>query len=153
MVSDFIEERNGYLALTQEEFDRAKSTNPNARMYARQLFEYGESREGYWTSEHFVKQIERAAKIVEIKYPKSDGWRVAWVFDHSSCHAAMPDDALDVGKMNVKPGGKQRVMTDGWWGGKVQKTRGVPKGMKLVLEERGVDTYKMNADKMREVFG
>ena len=30
------------------------------------------------------------------------------------CHAAMPGDGLDVSKMNVKPGGKQRVMRDGW---------------------------------------
>ena len=41
-----------------------------------------------------------------------------WVFDHSSCHAAMADDALDVSKMNVKPGGKQRVMRDTTWNGK-----------------------------------
>ena len=35
-----------------------------------------------------------------------------WVFDHSSCHAAMADDAVEVSKMNVKPGGKQRIMHD-----------------------------------------
>ena len=29
---------------------------------------------------------------------------------HSSCHAAMADDALDANKMNVNPGGKQRKM-------------------------------------------
>jgi len=49
--------------------------------------------------------------IAEIKYPKEDGWRHVWVFDHSSCHATMADDALDVNKMNVNPGGK-RVMRD-----------------------------------------
>ena len=46
--------------------------------------------------------------MAEIKHPKQDGWHHVWVFYHSSCHAAMIDDALDVGKMNVKPGGKQR---------------------------------------------
>lgn len=58
--------------------------------------------------------------------------------------------------MNVKLGGKQRVMRDGWWGGKVQKmvtSSGVPKGLRMVLEERGVDTRGMNADKLREVLG
>ena len=30
---------------------------------------------------------------------------------------------------------------------------GIPKGMKLVLEERGIDTSGMNARKMREVLG
>ena len=34
------------------------------------------------------------------------------VFDHISCHATMTDDALEVGKMNVKPGGKLRIMYD-----------------------------------------
>ena len=38
-----------------------------------------------------------------------------------SCYAAMPNDALDVSKMNVNPEGKQRVMQDGLWDGKVQK--------------------------------
>ena len=45
--------------------------------------------------------------------------------------------------MNVKPGGKQRVMRDGLWDGKSQKmmtSSGVPKGLRVVLEERGVNT-------------
>ena len=28
-----------------------------------------------------------------------------WIFDHSSCHAAMLDDALDVSKININPRG------------------------------------------------
>ena len=60
-----------------------------------------------------MNQIKMAVKIAETKYPKCDNWRHVWIFDHSSCHAAMPDDALDVSKMNVNPGGKQRVMRDG----------------------------------------
>ena len=36
-----------------------------------------------------------------------------WVFDHSSYHAAMGDDALEVAHMNVKlVGGKLRIMRD-----------------------------------------
>ena len=27
-------------------------------------------------------------------------------------HAAMPDDAVDISKINANPGGKQRAMTD-----------------------------------------
>ena len=78
------------------------------------------------------------------------------MFDPSSCHAAMPEDALDVNRMNVNPGGKQRVMRDGWWGGKPQKRNynlGIPKGMRVVLEERGVNTHTMTAEKMREILG
>ena len=57
--------------------------------------------------------------------------------------------------MNVGPGGKQRVMRDGFWDGKPfpMNRNGVPKGLKAVLEERGVSTQHMNADKMREILG
>ena len=54
-----------------------------------------------------MAQLKEAVKIAEVKCPKEEGWRVVWIFDHSSCHAAMPVDALDVTKMNVNPGGKQ----------------------------------------------
>ena len=78
-----------------------------------------------------------------------------WIFDHSSCHAAMADDSFDVNKMNINPGGKQRVMRDGFWDGKVQKMNYaivIPKGLWVVLEERGIDTSGMNGDTMREVL-
>ena len=58
--------------------------------------------------------------------------------------------------MNVNPGGKQRVMRDGWWGGKPQSMNfslGIPKGMRRVLEERGVDTRSMKAEDMRAALG
>ena len=75
-------------------------------------------------------------------------------FDHSSCHGAMADNALDVNHMNVKPGGK-RVMRDGWWGGKPQAMNfatGIPKGLSIVLQERGVNTSTLNGDQMREIL-
>ena len=115
MVSDFVDERCSYLALTDEEFSRARVTHPGIRQQARQFLEYGESREGYWTSEKFMRQIDIAVGIAEVKYPKEDGWRHYWVFDQSSCHKAMADDALDASRMNVNPGGKQPLMRDTVW--------------------------------------
>ena len=103
---------------------------------ARQQLEYGENAEGYWTNEKFMKQMELAIKIPELRYPKSDGYRHFWVFDHSSCHAAKSEDSLDVSRMNVMPGGKQPKMRE--WNGELQKmffNIGIPKGMKQVLEE------------------
>ena len=159
MVSDFIDEHNGFLALTDVEYKTAKASDPNIRKYAREFLEYGESKEGYWTRDKFIAQMQRAVKIAEIKYPKEDGWRHVWVFDHSSCHAAMANDALDVNKMNVKPGGQQRIMRDTTWNGKVWKMyfedkdgKKVAKGMKMVLEERGVSTVGKNGDWMRETL-
>ena len=62
MVSDFIDERNGYLQLTEEEYEHAKEKDPMIRKHARQLLEYREAREGYWTSEKFMTQLKEAAK-------------------------------------------------------------------------------------------
>ena len=44
--------------------------------------------------------MEQAVAIADIKYPKTEGWCVVWVFDQStcSCHKAIAADALDVTK-------------------------------------------------------
>ena len=47
MVSDqSISERDGYLALTEEEYQKANRVDSTIRMYARQQMEYGEAKEG-----------------------------------------------------------------------------------------------------------
>ena len=51
MMSDFIDEKCGYLSLTQEEYEEAKKNDPTIRKYACQQLEYGEAKEGYWTSD------------------------------------------------------------------------------------------------------
>jgi len=82
MVSDFICEKCGYLRLTEKEYEAAKIKYPELKKKcARSYLEYG-----YWTSEKFMNQIKEAAIIAEFKYPKEKGYRIAWVFDHSSCH-------------------------------------------------------------------
>ena len=146
MVSDLIDERND---LSDEEYEHVKQKDPLIKKYTHPLLEYGEGNDGYWTLQRFVDQLKEASKIAEAKYPKEEGWRIVWVFDHSSCHAGMPDDVLDV---NKNPGGAQR---DGWWAGKPQKMNfsiGVPKGMCTVLEERGINTRVMNAYQLRGPF-
>ena len=80
MVSDFVDKRNGYLQLTNEEFERAQSADPTIKQRARVLLEYGESRDGYWTRDKFISQMEHTAKIAEAKYPKHDGWKHVWIF-------------------------------------------------------------------------
>lgn len=118
-------------------------------------FEYGEAKEGYWTRDKIVEQIKKAVEVAEVKFPPEQGWTHMWIFDHSSRHGAMAEDALDVNQMNVKPGGKLQVMRDGFWNGKPQAMNyalGVPKGLHVVLEERGVDTRHMKADEMKSVL-
>ena len=65
MISDFIDEHDGFLALNDE---GEKSVNGDIRKYARGFLEYGESKEGYWTRDKLVKQMKRAIEIAEIKY-------------------------------------------------------------------------------------
>jgi len=50
-----------------------------------------------------ICHLKETSKIAEAKSPKEEGQRIVWVFDHSSCHAAMPDETLDVSKMKVNP--------------------------------------------------
>ena len=40
MVSDFITEKDGYLWLTEDQYEEAKRKNPLIRMSAHQLLEY-----------------------------------------------------------------------------------------------------------------
>ena len=45
-------------------------------MYARQLLEYGESKEGYWTADKFINQINSAIKLLNLNIlkVKGGGW-------------------------------------------------------------------------------
>ena len=54
MVSDFIDEHNGYLCLTNEEFKQAKQTNADMVQEAKVVFEYGVGKDGYWTGDRFM---------------------------------------------------------------------------------------------------
>ena len=102
-----------------------------------------------------MAQIECAATIAEIKYPRDKGYRLVWFFDHSSCHRAYADDALNANRMNAKPRGKQPIMRDtiNPFTGNIQRlvfSIGVPKGLIQVLKERGIDTRNRKVDNMRK---
>ena len=155
MISDFVIEHDGLLSLSDSELEIARHDNITINQEGRQILHYGAASEGYWTSEKFLAQVQSAIAIAEFKYPK-DSNTLVWLFDQSSCHCAYNDDALNVKRMNVKPGGAQPKMRDTCWNGKTQKMvlpDGRPKGMKLVLEERGADTTKMKAADMAVVLG
>ena len=151
MVSDFVDEFNGLLRLTMEEFERGKLEYPDLKQTARVLLKYGAEGKGYWNSDKFIVQVEHVIKIVKVKYPR-ELYDVIWLFDHSSGHTAFADDALNVNRMNVRSGGAQPKMRDTMWMGRVQKMvlpDGTPKGMKKVLIERGINVTKMIAEQMR----
>ena len=110
MVSDFIDEHNGYLQLTDEEYEEARTSHLNLWKEARFLLKYADT-QGYWNSEKFMRQVGQAATIAEIKYPK-ETHNIVFLFDESSGHTAYDDDSLQVSRMNVNPGGSQPAMRD-----------------------------------------
>ena len=117
MVSDFVTEYNGLLELTNEELRHESDSNPSIRKYAREILKFGSGNESYWNSEKFLKQMERAVAIADVKYP-SDRFSKVWIFDQSSGHCAFRDDALNVNRMNVNPVGAQPKMRDMVWDGR-----------------------------------
>lgn len=106
MISDFIEEYNGYLCFDDTEYETAKCTNPNVKKEAHFLLKYGTDNEGYQDSNKFMQQVKEAVAIAEFKYP-SENYNLLFLFDQSSGHTAYDDDALIASRMNVKPGGCQ----------------------------------------------
>ena len=85
-----------------------------------------------------MDNVKDAVQVAEHVYPSSSH-TIMWVFDQSSCHRVYADDAFNVRRMNVRPGGTQPVMRDTMWERRVQRMvmeDGMLKGMKMVLEER-----------------
>ena len=153
MVSDFIEQYGGFLQLDEQEHALAKMHDSNFPKTARAFLEYGGQREGYWTSDKFIGNVEDAAAIANFKYP-SDKYTITWLFDQSSCHRAYADDALNVANMNKGPGGAQPCMRDTVWGGRVQKLvgdDGIPKGMQKILEGRGFNSTVLRKIKVADM--
>ena len=153
MVSDFVEEFGGYLALTPEELEGAKAHHPTIKRQARALLEYGAERDGYWTGERFMNQLHLACDIADVKYP-NDKYTLIWLFDQSSCHKKFNDDALVASKILVKDGGPRRVR-DTVWAREPQSMvneDGTAKGLRTILRERGINTERMLAPDMRTVL-
>ena len=111
MVSDFVEEHGGFLRMSPEELTLARASNPDFPDEAREMLGYGAEREGYWTGERFMAQIEKATLIAEYKYTPAMH-ALVWLFDQSSCHRAYAPDALNSRCTNVRPGRAQPAMRD-----------------------------------------
>ena len=135
MVSDFIDEVAGYL----------RDGNNQARL----MLEI--QKDGYFNNNLLLPQVEKAVDIFEKIHPNTNG---IFLFDNAPSHHKVASDALNVQKMNVRPGGKQPLMRDTVWEGSVQTLvgeNGVAKGMKAILQERGVNTKGMKAKDTREL--
>ena len=122
LVSEFLTEINGRLQIPLDEVEKYPSVPKEARCYLKP----GKNREGYWTSEHLLQQIEqKAIPIFEALYPNCIA---VFAFDNSSNHAAFSQDALVASRMNLGPGGKQPKMQRTFFGPNNQ-----PQDMVIIL--------------------
>ena len=60
MVSEFIEEKDGYLARSNEQY--VTNSVQDIEKSALAILEIGEHREGYWNSDRFMEQVVKALK-------------------------------------------------------------------------------------------
>jgi hypothetical protein len=137
MVSDFLCPCHG----------RLSTQSGSGLSFVTELLHVGKAQEGYWTSEHVIKQVTQ--KVLPAFTSLHPGCTAVFTFDQSTNHAAFAADALRTSTMNLNPGGKQPRLRDGWHGDPRtaqamafpddhpdQSVRGHPKGIKTVLIER-----------------
>ena len=73
------------------------------------LFEYGANKEGYWTGNHMILQLEDCIDCLKTIYGNS--YDFIFLFDHSSGHAKKRANGLDATKMNKGFGGQLQRRT------------------------------------------
>jgi len=104
-----------------------------------QLRNFG--KDGYWTCDNMIAQMEDLTiPLFERRYP---GHQAVFFFDNATNHAAYAEDALRTENLNLGPGGEQPPLRLGFNPStqqpqSMQDSQGVPKGMKKILEERGL---------------
>jgi len=101
----------------------------------------------WWTGDLLLEQLkEKAIPAFETAYPGCQG---LWAFDNAKIHQKYAPDALQVGNMNLTPGGKNTLpMRDGYYihpdnphilrRQSMMLPDGRLKGLKIVLQERGL---------------
>ncbi|KIJ24834.1 hypothetical protein M422DRAFT_274299 [Sphaerobolus stellatus SS14] len=136
-----------------------ESTDGSVKCEACKIIYPGSGGDPYWDKNQLLAQVKNAA--IPVFEEANPGKQALFIFDQSSAHAALPDNALRAFEMNKSNGGAQRTQrdtvipmtnkypeyrmkpqsmttlnTDGKW---------VPKGLQQVLEERGFNVTHMRA--------
>ncbi|KAF4648088.1 hypothetical protein FOL46_003355, partial [Perkinsus olseni] len=104
MTSDFLSEVFGFVKFSDQD-----SHSPGKRVGS--LLDV--SRDGYYNSDRCLEDFDECSKAVTgLSHGKL---HCVFLTDRSPIHCKFAEDALNVRKMNVKPGGKQPKMRDGWF--------------------------------------
>lgn len=146
-VSDFINSETGRLVLK----DKDGNITHDAQTI---IYPGANSKDEWWDTKQLLVQMQKAIDIFNKAHP---GKQALFIFDQSSAHASLPDDALKAFEMNKSDGGKQRVQRDTiilesnptpeYRGQKQAMTlpNGEQKGLKRTLEERGFNVHGLRA--------
>jgi len=142
-VSNFLADVCGRLTLVDDD----ATTNDECAKEACEIMKLGKNYNGWWTTEDLTKHIvEKAVPIFEHRFPNA---QALFAFDNATSHVAFTADTLWAKQMNLGRGGKQPQMRPTTYGnGIVQEMcfppahppllYGEPKGLKIVLKERGL---------------
>jgi hypothetical protein len=147
-VSSFITPETGQLV--------ARDKDGVVTMNARKIIYPGGGKSGdpWWDAKQLIAQMGPSIDIFEKAHPNKVG---LFIFDQSSAHASLPQDAIRPFDMNKSDGGKQpfaggtiipQSNPDVSKRGLVQKMTlpdGTQKGLKATLEERGFDVSNLRA--------
>jgi hypothetical protein len=158
----WITETIGWLALNSEQIAEQAQKNEDDRlksMEAHKIIYPGKNHDAWWDLKQLRDQTKITADIFEYTHPGKVG---IWIFDCLSAYEGLAPNALNVNNMNVNPGGSSAKLmrstiiplnnppskpgqpdTRGMPQDMVYpvnhsepKLRGLPKGLKAVLEER-----------------
>jgi hypothetical protein len=104
-----------------------------------------------------LKLVEKIIPVFEELHGPE--YQALIMVDNSQGHSAYSTDALLVSRMNMRPGGKQARMRDGWFMRGNEKIiqpmifpldhsdfPDMPKGIKEVLKERGIETKNLRME-------
>ena len=103
MVADFVSADFGWLL------------SPDGKQSARRILKPGVNRDGYFTNDDILKQVEEAMSIVKECQPLAE-YNHVFVYDNASTHLKRRDDAISARRM---PKGTSKPGTN--WGVEVKK--------------------------------
>jgi len=134
MVSGFICDCHGFM--------RERIGTTDVKSY--EFFEAGIHRQGWFTNSDLVAQLQRCEPLFKALHP---GCELVIAFDNSMTHHARKPGGLDASLLNLSDGGaKVQNQRDTVWKDsegveheqKMQTDKGVQKGLKTILMERGL---------------
>ena len=155
MVSEFLCECHGPMKLN----DLQRAQHPEISFETCTIILPGKQQDGYWTTANLIEQVRmKEMPIFKILHPRCDG---LFLFDNSQNHRSLPPDALRASCLNLSDGGKNvQMQRTGWYiddngirvNQSMQRADGVQKGVRTILQERGLWTTALKLPEARELL-